>query len=203
MNGFEAFKIFQAVRLHFTTDSFDYFNYHGKTKASEESFELRKDKYSFHKLARMTTEDELPYYLAVNFQKGDSKMWVSPLITEDASKLFKTWVKWQEARSDRLREDLCKLSDKNFRDLIVSKGGQFPELLNLVFQDELCYDSLVILDHFINLMEPWNKKIEDDFIWGDFYMKFKKYKPFFVSYAPLSEPHYKKVIVESLQLKKE
>ena len=100
-----------------------------------------------------------------------------------------------------LKLDLKKLKDK-FEKLIVCKNGQFPELLNFVFQGEIAYDSLVILDHYIKLMEPWNTKIEDDFIWSDFYKKFHKYKPFFLHYAPLSDIFYRKAIINGLTLQK-
>jgi len=44
--------------------------------------------------------------------------------------------------------------------------------------------------------------LKDDFIWDDFYKKFKKYKPFFLHYAPLSDMYYKKLIVNHLTIKK-
>lgn len=200
MNGYDAFQIYNSVRLHFTTDKFDYYRYNGKSKVSLESFEQRKDKYLFHKIARMFTEEELPFFYAVNFLKND-KIWVNSLVQDEASKTFKDWIKWQQARTHNFKEDLAKLSELNFSELVVCKDNQFPELLNLVFQNELHYDTLVILDHFIQLVDAWNNKLCDDFIWEAFYKKFKKYKPFFLQYAALSAPHYKKLLVENLTSK--
>lgn len=201
MNGYDAFQIYNAVRLHFTTDKFDYFIYNGKTKISEESFNLRKDKYTFHKVARVIDENDMPYYFAINFLKGDAKSWIRGMLQEDAVKNFKEWKHWQENRLKNFEKDLKKLKSK-FEKLIICKNGQFPELLNFVFQDEIAYDSLVILDYYIKLMEAWNTKIEDDFIWTDFYKKFNKYKPFFLHYAPLSDPFFKKAIKDGLTLQK-
>ena len=201
MNGHDAFQIYNAVRLHFTTDKFDYFTYNGKTRITAESFNARKDKYTFHKVSRVIKEDDMPYFFAVNFMKGDGKSWISSMLQEDASKNFKEWQHWQENRLINLEKDLKKLKGK-FEKLIICKNGQFPELLNFVFQDEIAYDSLVILDHYIKLMDAWNTKIEDDFIWADFYKKFNKYKPFFLHYAPLSDPFFKKAIKDGLTLQK-
>lgn len=200
MNGFDAYQTYQAVRLHFMNESFDYYTYHGKTRTTEDAFNLRKDKYTFHKVARMFKEDELAYFFAVNFLKGNGKGWISAMLQEDAIEKYKDWVKWQHKRSDNFIDDLTKLT--NFEQLIICKDGQFPELLNLVLQGDIAYDTLIILDHYIKFMEIWNKKVEDDFIWSDFYKKFKKYKPFFIHYAPLSDPYYKKFIVDNLTLKK-
>ena len=197
MNGYDAYLAYQAVKLHFTTESFDYFKYGGKTKASVDTFNKRKDKYHFHKIGRLYNEQELPYFLAINFLKGDGKTWVGNLLHNDATIVYKDWLNWQQSRTYRLKEDLDKLTEKNFGNLIVCKDGQAPELLNLVYQEEIGYDSLVILDHFMNLTDAWNKKLQGDFIWDTFYKKFQKYRPFFNSYAGIDDS-YKKIIADSL-----
>jgi hypothetical protein len=203
MNGYEAYKTYQAVRLHFVNNDFDYFKYGGNSKTSEQAFNARKDKYTFHKVARVINEKDLPFFFAVNFLKRDSKAWIAGMLQEEAFAVFNTWKEWQEKRLENLKNDLKKLNELDkFEDMIVCKDGQFPKLLNFVFQDEIAYDSLVILDHYIKLLESWNTKIEDDFIWSDFYKKFNKYKPFFLHYASLSDMYYKKAIVDGLTLKK-
>jgi len=202
MNGFEAYQTYQAVRLHFVNEKFDYFTYNGKSKTSLDTFNTRRDKYLFHKIARLYKDDELPYFFAVNFLKRDGKSWVSGLLQEAAVDIFKEWLKWQQARLNNFTNDLTKLAEFDFGELIKAKDNQFPELLNLVFRDEIAYDSLVILDYFIKFMDSWNTKLKDDFIWDDFYKKFKKYKPFFLHYAPLSDMYYKKLIVNHLTIKK-
>jgi hypothetical protein len=200
MNGYDAFLIFNSVRLHFTTENYDYFKYNGKTKVSLEAFEKKKDKYLFHKIARMYKEEELPFFYAVLFTKKDT-VWSNTLLLDESANAYKEWIKWQQARSHNLAEDLSKLSETNFGELIVCKDNQSPELLNLVLQGEINYDTLVILDHFIKLIEPWNKKLDGDFIWESFYKKYKKYKPFFVAYAPLSDTHYKNILKKNLTTK--
>ena len=44
ISGYEAFGIYQALKLHFTTDSYNYFKYNGKSNISVTVFENRKDK---------------------------------------------------------------------------------------------------------------------------------------------------------------
>ncbi len=48
ISGYEAFGLYQALKLHFTTDSYDYFKYGGKTNISVTEFENRKDNYHFY-----------------------------------------------------------------------------------------------------------------------------------------------------------
>lgn len=197
MNGYEAYQTFQAVRLHFTSEGFDYFKYNGKTRTSLDSFETRKDKYSYHKLARMHDDRLLPYYVMVGFMNKD-KVWIRDLLLEETQDKFKEWMKRQQSRMYLFKEDLCKLEDYDFGNIIRSVDGQNPELLNMVYQNDISVDTLLIMDSFLNLLDAWNKKIDDDFIWKGFERKMRKYKPFFLNYAPISVPAYRKELMNIL-----
>jgi hypothetical protein len=201
MNGYEAYQTFQAVRLHFTSKDFDYFRYNGKTRTSLESFETKKDKYSYHKLARMYNDHDLPYYIMCGFMEKD-KTWIRDLLLEEPQERFKEWTKRQQSRMYLFKEDLCRIEEYEFGDIIRSVEGQNPELLNLVYQNEITTDTLLILDCLLNLLEAWDKKIDDDFIWKGFHRRMKKYKPFFLNYAPISVPAYKKELVNILSITK-
>ena len=63
--GFAAFAMWNALKLHFTSDSYDYFKYNGKTNVSKQSFTTRKDKYQFYKLSRKYSLEDF-----INFQGG-------------------------------------------------------------------------------------------------------------------------------------
>ena len=42
MTAFESYKMYVALKLHFTTDSYDYFKFNGKTRVSETNFEKKR-----------------------------------------------------------------------------------------------------------------------------------------------------------------
>ena len=56
IDGYEAFSMYQSLKLHFNQQSYDFFKYNGKTNTSKMVFENRKDKYHFYKLARKVTQ---------------------------------------------------------------------------------------------------------------------------------------------------
>ena len=58
MTGYEAFGLYESLKLHFSKDSYDFFKYNGKTNISVTSFENRKDKYHFYKLSRKYTNKD-------------------------------------------------------------------------------------------------------------------------------------------------
>ncbi len=57
MTAHEVFEMYIAVKLHFTTTSYDYFKYNGKTKAS---LDKRTDRYFFEYIAanQVTTKED-------------------------------------------------------------------------------------------------------------------------------------------------
>ena len=45
--GFEVFKAYLAIKLHFTTDTYNYDEYGGKVNCKLETFTKRNDRYFF------------------------------------------------------------------------------------------------------------------------------------------------------------
>ena len=50
MNGYEAYRLYLAVKLHFSTENYDFFKHNAKVNASIGSFTKRNDRYFFHRL---------------------------------------------------------------------------------------------------------------------------------------------------------
>ena len=46
--------MYLSLKLHFTTDTFDYFKYGNAAKASQQSFDSRRDKFFFVKLSTVS-----------------------------------------------------------------------------------------------------------------------------------------------------
>ena len=85
MDPFESYKLYNALKLHFETDSYDAVKYNYKSNITHNSFFKRKDKYFFAKLARNYEKDLLNYYVA-NFKNGVS--YVGDMINESGEKNY-------------------------------------------------------------------------------------------------------------------
>ena len=79
--GFEAYALWNALKLHFTSDSYDYFKYNGKTNVSKQSFTTNKSKYQFYKLSRKYGIDELKQFYVANFIEGKGD-WIGELLQD-------------------------------------------------------------------------------------------------------------------------
>ena len=62
MTPIEVYKTYLAFKNHFTKKNYDYFKYCGKTNASRDAFNKRKDRYFFERMSRKKTDEEIRHY---------------------------------------------------------------------------------------------------------------------------------------------
>ena len=72
--GFDVYKTYVAVKLHFTTSAYDYHKYNGKVNASLEQFTRRNDRYFFYKLSTRYTKDSIVDYFVSNFASNNADL---------------------------------------------------------------------------------------------------------------------------------
>ena len=68
---YEVYKLYLAIKLHFTTKSYDVVKYKGKVRVKPETFRKRKDMVSIKKLARDYKREEIIDFLVANFVSGE------------------------------------------------------------------------------------------------------------------------------------
>ena len=180
MTGYETFEIYQALKLHFTSDSYDFFKYNGKTNVSVTAFENRKDKYHFYKLSRKcTNKDDLINFIVANFVE-DEKSWVGNLLMEEADMNYRKRQKVIQSLSYTFENDLTKIFDgcSNPNDLIVVHDGDYPSLLTKTLQRDIQIETLCILNDILGFFPMWSKKISDTIRWPEYRRKCSKYATF-------------------------
>ena len=178
-SGFAAFAMFHALKLHFTSDSYDYIKYNGKTNVTKTTFSIRKDKYSFYRLSRKFGLTELKDYYIANFVVDDVQ-WVGDIIGPDSEEVYKKWQKRIQSLTYTFENDIIKLLDKvNVpNELLMVRKNEFPLLMQCTQQGDITIETLIILDDIMNFFPMWEKEIYDDIVWPNFKMKCVKYKPF-------------------------
>jgi hypothetical protein len=175
-SGYAAFVLYNSLKLHFTSKSYDYFKYHGKTNVSTATFLKRKDKYSFYKLSRKYTVEELRDFYVANFLEGDK--WVGDM-TKDGEEVYKKWQKTQQSLTYTFENDILYLLASGSPDeMLEVKPNGYPALMRFVQLKQVSLETLVILNDILKFFPMWNKKIDDDILWPDFKMKCEKYTPF-------------------------
>lgn len=180
ITGYEAFCLYQAIKLHFTTDSYDYFKYGGKSKISVEAFENRKDKFYFYKLSRrLQNKDELVDFLVANFVAEDD-VWVGDLLDDKSESAYRQRQKVIQSLTYTFQNDCDKIFSEvsNPNEVLQSEDGDYPKLLTMTLRKEVEFETLCILNKTLNFFPMWNKKITDTIRWPVYRRKVLKYTPF-------------------------
>jgi hypothetical protein len=199
ITGYEAFGLYQAIKLHFTTDSYDFMKYGGKSKISVDAFDNRKDKYHFHKLSRrLTSQDELIMFLVANFIHNDT-IWVGDLLTEESETIYRQRQRVLQSMSYIFENDCRKIFDgvSNPNEVLQSDDGDYPRLLKMTLQKDTEIETLCILNNILGFLPLWNRKITDTVRWPQYSRKVSKYAAFLPKDAVKYKLILKKVLNEN------
>lgn len=181
MNGYDVYCIYQAIKLHFTDNNYNFFTYGGKTRVSVDTFNKRKDKYNFHRLARQYSETEIVPFLVANFVHNDSQ-WSRDLIQNSAKDVYIEWQRVTQSMSNVFTKDIKELMSgkqpNQFNDLFRVIEGNYPELLVRLMQKDITYETLVVLNNIFGFVSKWDKQISDTVIYPKMSLKIRKYGAF-------------------------
>ena len=179
MNGYDLYGLYQAIKLHFSSENYNFFHYDGKTRVSIDAFQKRRDKFLFHRLARKYRDEEMVPFLVANFVDRDDN-WTKSLLEEEAEETYRDWKRRTDAMSKIYEEDLRRIcpEPKEFNKLFEVEDGQHPKLLGLYMQKDVTIETLVILNNIFNFIKIWDKKISDDIIYPKISRKVRKYGAF-------------------------
>jgi len=181
--GFDVYKTYLAIKLHFTSEKYDFFKYDGKINAKLDTFTKRNDRYFFHKLSKKYKQDEIIDFFVANFLY-DTKKWVGNLLRNDGDETYISYRKFKESLTYSFRGDLSRISmDFNGRGLRFDDGfnvvnGQHPRVLQLLIQKKISYQTAVILDYFLAFGKNWDVQIKEKVVWKDISNRLKKFRPF-------------------------
>jgi hypothetical protein len=174
MTPFEAYKMFLAVKAHFTQASYDYIKYNGHMKVGYDSFDRRRDKFFFTKLAGMK---DLQGFLVANFAERDIA-WVGELVSDEANETYLRWQGRQQSLTYTFKTELSLLADDFKASMMVAKGQQYPRLLTLYRQNKISIETMSILNDMLTFVPYWDKVIVENVIWPATKSRLIKYSRF-------------------------
>ena len=181
--GFDVYKTYLAVKLHFASDTYDYYKYGGKVNAKLDTFTKRKDRYFFHKLSTKYAEADILDFFVANFL-SDSKRWIGNLLANDGKDVYLDYKKRKEAFAYHFKQDCVNIaSDFSRRNISFDDGfipirGQHPRLLRLLIQRKISYQTTIVLNHYLGFTKNWDKEITEKIVWPEISLKVTRLKPF-------------------------
>ena len=183
MTSYDAYRLYLAVKLHFTTNNYDYFRHNAKVNSSLNSFLKRNDRFFFHKLTTKYKPEELLDYFVCNFFHN-SKTWVGTLVRADGDTVYNKFKKYKESFSYNFRNDCVLIrniidgDNIRFDDVFSVVSGQHPRMLRLLLSGKISVQSFIIFDKILSFVNRWDKEISETIIWPEKSFKIAKLKPF-------------------------
>ena len=181
MNGFEIYKIYLAIKLHFTSknQSYDFHKHLGRTTARLATFTKRRDRYFFHKLSKSYNDKSAVDYFVANFV-SNTNLWVGDIIGKTGDDNYKQWSKKLEALHYYYEQDIDYIlgRDIKFDDLFLVKKGQHPPILKMFLSKRINFETFLILDEILSFSKQLNKNINEKVLWPKLYDRMIRYKPF-------------------------
>jgi len=181
MNGFEVYKIYLAIKLHFTSkkQSYDFHKHLGRTTARLETFTKRRDRYFFHKLSKSYNNSTIVDYFLSNFV-SNTNLWVGDIIGKSGDDTYKQWSKKIEALHYYYEQDIDYILERKhkFDDLFIVKDGQHPPILKMFLSKRINFETFIILDDILSFTKQLNKNITEKVLWPKLYDRMTRYRPF-------------------------
>jgi hypothetical protein len=175
MSAFETYREYLALKNHFSKPDYDYFKYKGKVRVNENSFNARKDKIFFQKLAK---HPDVQNFLIANLSK-DEKAWIRELAySEDAEKTYKDWLKRTQSLTYVVKNELSFLNPEFNLNFQVPSDNNHPPLLKSYLGGFVSLETLCILLDLTGAKKHWDKKMEYDLVYDSIKNKIEKYTPF-------------------------
>jgi|TARA_R110000782_G_scaffold33553_1_gene80830 hypothetical protein len=185
VNGFEVYKIYLAVKLHFTSknQSYDFHKHNGRTTARLETFTKRRDRYFFHKLSKSYNDKSIVDYFLSNFV-SNTNLWVGDIIGKSGDETYKEWSKKLESLQYYYEQDIDYIiermttKDIKFNDLFTSVNGQHPPIVKMFLAKKINFETLIILDDILKFTKGLSLSITETVLWPKLSDRMKRYKPF-------------------------
>ena len=193
------YRMYLALKQHFSNPNFDYFQYDGRVNAKETTYQRRNDYYFFETLARSLKKGEVQGYMLASFIQAEdpTKVWIGD-IKRDGKTRYLAQQKQTHSLSYTFGQDCDTVVDHmernsyDFNALFGTKHNQnsgHPPALKLYLQKKITLESLLIYDMVLGFMKQWDIDLRDP-LWESISFKIKKYKPF----LSIPTQQYRKVL---------
>ena len=178
ITGFEVYKMYLALKNHFTKPNYDYHKYNGVVNVKETTYKRRRDRWHFEKIAKKYNRDSFIFVLSNLVNNKD--FWPGNAMNKDSDVVFKKWIKYTESGTKCFKDDMliikefCDTQDKSFDSLFDCEQGRHPVIWQLLVKGLIQYPTFCILESGLGFSKALDKKLKYDPIWDEESLKLKK-----------------------------
>jgi hypothetical protein len=145
-----------------------------------EKFEIRRDKFFFHRLAkRYPNTEDLVFFLAANFfsQKVD---WVRDVTSDESEDVYMRCLRIKESLEYVVNGDLREqgYTIDTLQAAIRVTNGQYPPLLTKALEHDIHEETVIVLNTLIEFLPSWGKLVTDTILFPPIKLRYERYAPF-------------------------
>jgi len=145
MDTFKAYQNFAAIKLHFTSDSYDYFKYHGKTCISWNSFEKFNGKRILHSILKNHQKDFVEF-IATGFAYNPELKWIGDFTSEEVQDNWITHQRNMQSLTRTVTNELTDLlANNSIKEILIGKS-ELPVIEKNRIQGLTSIETCIILD---------------------------------------------------------
>lgn len=183
MSPFKFFRIYWAVKLHFTSTSFNMFKYANPPKITLDEFGARGDYNIFESYSKKMIDDRYALeFCAFNFTKNQMWLYESYEIAKECYLnkkkffgVFKENIKNENEKIQRIKVE----KSLTFNQLIQpTVSGNKAPLLQMYLHDIVSLEYICMVDSSFNFVDDWSDQNKLDPLVTSEMFKIKKYEPF-------------------------
>jgi hypothetical protein len=200
-SGYDAYITYLAFKLHFSSTTYNFFTYNGKTKSNPKSYENRKDRYHFEKIAARISKESYIERMLVEYLENQN-FWIKDILTADNKARHLAWRGYVEAFPYAFKSDLgkikeyCLLNEIEYNELFKTKGVTHPLIFKMYLRKDIRLETFICVDNLIKISDKMNSPERPrDPIWSDSFLLMKCYAPFIQKFLPEREM-IKKIFLE-------
>jgi len=174
LNGFQAYKLCLAIRQHFESENYDIWRMKGRVRGTMEQFEARPDKSFYHALAYEYLRGDLGNFFMANILQGKTH------VSQFEDFVFRDWKSRQHRIDYIFEDDLKRLMTLGveFKLLFDSVSGGIPIIIQAMNGGHVSLETVCIINMLTHgaMMDKWDRKITDKFVWPSIRRKIVKYE---------------------------
>lgn len=173
MEPFDVYKLYLALKLHFTTESYDITKTKGAVRGKRETFLKRKDLSGIKKLAANYSKNQVIDLLVANFVGGDR---FGGVFNSESTERYKKWL----IKKDRLMYNFAADLDKIIFRMEIEEvesaiyDDGHPLVFKMLMGGDLNLETVVMIEKLF----PFVHLYKEDFVLGGICLTVAKYKPF-------------------------
>jgi hypothetical protein len=199
MTPLRAYEIFQAMQLHWKSDSYDFVLYNGKLKhVNRFHFDKSPEKRFFFKATdKFSNENEFKLYLVPIFLEN-SNVSAFDLFSESNENISDKWYRHIQKLKSIFKEEAGIIFEYIFKmELSFDEFFLGEPVKSFLAYDKICIETFIILEKLLKFLD---KSKASDIIYLQLYEdKVRAY----TSFIQIDKSKYKTILEQTIKKKKE